>query len=159
MWCDVWCGVMCDKFYVPVQCGTEEPERVDGCESWWTCNGSQWGEGGLGLLVPDTSLGSRPVPASVASVKLGMRLLAIIVLVLATKSSQCLRIKQTQIGRLDISRFPHFEELEKNMKKRSGYIDISQYTAGLEDSRISEHLTDLPDELQQLQQQLLEVSQ
>ena len=88
-----------------------------------------------------------------------MRLLAIIVLVLALKNSQCLRIKQTHIGRLDISRFPHFEELEKNMKKRSGYIDISRYTAGLEDTRISEHLTDLPDELQQLQQQLLEVSQ
>ena len=86
-----------------------------------------------------------------------MRVLAIILLVLAIKNPQCLRIKQTQLERLDISRFPHFEVLEKNMKKRSGYIDISHYTAGLEETRISEHLTDLPDELQQLQQQLLEV--
>ena len=100
------------------------------------------------------------VPASVASVKLGMRLsvvLPIVVLLLATKISQCLRIQQTQSGRLDISRFPHFEELETTMKERSGYIDVSRYTAGLEEQRISEHLTDLPDELQQLQQQLLEV--
>ena len=88
-----------------------------------------------------------------------MRLLPIIVLLLAVKNSQCVRIQQPLIGRLDISRFPHFEEMEKNMKKRSGYIDISRYTAGMEESRISEHLTDLPDELQQLQQQLLEVRQ
>ena len=88
-----------------------------------------------------------------------LRLLPIIVLLLAFKNSQCLRIQQPHIGRLDISRFPHFEELEKNMKKRSGYIDISSYTVGLEEPRISEHLTDLPDELQQLQQQLLEVRQ
>ena len=152
MW--MWC--VTSSMLSVYWCGTEQPDRVDGCESWWTCNGSQWGEGGLGL-VPDIWLGPL-VPASVSSVKLGMRLLAIIVLVLALKNSQCLRVKKTQIGRLDISRFPHFEELEKNMKKRSGYIDISLYTAGLQDSRISEHLTDLPDELQQLQQQLLEVS-
>ena len=86
-----------------------------------------------------------------------MRVLAIVLLLLAYKNSQCLRIKQTPLKRLDISRFPHFEEMDMNMKERSGYIDISRYTAGLEDPRISEHLTDLPDELQQLQQQLLEV--
>ena len=59
-------------------------------------------------------------------------------------------------GLLDISRFPHIEEFEENLKERSGIIDISTY---MEDTRISEHLTDLPDELQQLQQQFLEVCQ
>ena len=154
-WCEVRFRVMCDKFYVECVGGVVQPDSSDGCESWRTCNGSQWGEGGLGL-VPDTWLGP-PVTASVASVKLGMRVLAIVLLLLAYKNSQCLRIKQTPLKRLDISRFPHFEEMDMNMKERSGYIDISRYTAGLEDPRISEHLTDLPDELQQLQQQLLEV--
>ena len=63
-----------------------------------------------------------------------------------------------KFGLLDISRFPHIEEFEENLKKRSGIIDISTYMS-LEDTRISEHLTDLPDELQQLQQQFLEVCQ
>ena len=90
-----------------------------------------------------------------------MRVLAIILLLSALNNSLCLRIQQQRspLERLDISRFPHLEELGMNMKERSGYIDISRYTAGLEEPRISEHLTDLPDELQQLQQQLLEVCQ
>ena len=79
--------------------------------------------------------------------------LTIIILLSALHQSTASR------DRLDISRFPHIEEFEDNVKQRSGFIDVSTYMESLEEPRISEHLTDLPDELQQLQQQLLEVCQ
>ena len=91
-----------------------------------------------------------------------MRLLAILVLTTAHRPSTPLRLENTDVGqasvgRLDISRFPHLEQFSDNLKQRSGFIDVSTYMESLEEPRISEHLTDLPDELQQLQQQLLEV--
>ena len=93
-----------------------------------------------------------------------MRLLAILILTTAHRPNISLRVEPSRdtngpnsSGLLDISRFPHLEDFSENLKQRSGVIDVSLYMESLEDPRISEHLTDLPDELQQLQQQLLEV--
>jgi len=64
------------------------------------------------------------------------------------------------MGPFEITRYPHYEKIKENIKKQQeGSVDYTLYIAQLpEEDEGSEHLTDLPDELQQLQQQLLEAS-
>eukprot|EP00091_Calanus_sinicus_P020899 TRINITY_DN5977_c0_g1_i1.p1 TRINITY_DN5977_c0_g1~~TRINITY_DN5977_c0_g1_i1.p1 ORF type:complete len:133 (-),score=22.81 TRINITY_DN5977_c0_g1_i1:17-415(-) len=63
------------------------------------------------------------------------------------------------MGPFEISRYPHYETIRENIQQQEGSIDYNLYINQLpEEDEGSEHLTDLPDELQQLQQQLLEAS-
>ena len=63
------------------------------------------------------------------------------------------------MGPFEITRYPHYETIRENIQQQEGSIDYSLYINQLPDEdEGSEHLTDLPDELQQLQQQLLEAS-
>ena len=65
----------------------------------------------------------------------------------------------------DISRYPHFDQIKKDISTvgRSEQIDISAYlqqrkgVANIDEDSTVQSLIDLPDDLQQLQQQLLEV--
>ena len=62
------------------------------------------------------------------------------------------------MGPFEITRYPHYDIIKENIKKQEGSLDYTLYINQLpEEAEGSEHLTDLPDELQQLQQQLLEV--
>lgn len=58
----------------------------------------------------------------------------------------------------DISRYPHFDQIKDSLLGRSGRIDIRTYLNGRNGDGETNALTDLPDNLQQLQQQLLEVN-
>jgi len=63
------------------------------------------------------------------------------------------------MGPFEITRYPHYEIIKDSIKKHEGSLDYTLYINQLpEEAEGSEHLTDLPDELQQLQQQLLEAS-
>jgi len=63
------------------------------------------------------------------------------------------------MGPFEITRYPHYEIIKENIKKQEGSLDYTLYINQLPDeAEGSEHLTDLPDELKQLQQQLLEAS-
>jgi len=63
------------------------------------------------------------------------------------------------MGPFEITRYPHYEIIKENIRKQEGSLDYTLYINQLpEEAEGSEHLTDLPDELQQLQQQLLEAS-
>jgi len=63
------------------------------------------------------------------------------------------------MGPFEITRYPHYDIIKENIKKQEGSLDYTLYINQLpEEAEGSEHLTDLPDELQQLQQQLLEAS-
>ena len=63
------------------------------------------------------------------------------------------------MGPFEITRYPHYEIIKENIRKQEGSIDYTLYINQLpEEDEGTEHLTDLPDELQQLQQQLLEAS-
>ena len=65
----------------------------------------------------------------------------------------------------DISRYPHFDQIKGEIPTigRSEQIDISAYlqqrkgVANINEDSTVQSLIDLPDDLQQLQQQLLEV--
>ena len=63
------------------------------------------------------------------------------------------------IKQFEITKYPHYDEIKGKLKQRNGVIDYTLYiNQESNDTESSEHLTDLPDELQQLQQQLLEVN-
>ena len=61
-------------------------------------------------------------------------------------------------GSYDLTRYPHYNLIKNTLLARSGSIDIKTYLNGRNGNGESNALTDLPEDLQQLQQQLLEVS-
>ena len=60
-------------------------------------------------------------------------------------------------GSYDLTRYPHYNLIKNTLLARSGSIDIKTYLNGRNGNGESNALTDLPEDLQQLQQQLLEV--
>ena len=89
-----------------------------------------------------------------------------LLLILVLPKSDALRVQQlaaTADGHYEISRYPHFEDLRwSGGEGRAETVDMSALLRAGESAATAEAgdtdtLTDLPDDLQQLQQQLLEV--
>ena len=85
-----------------------------------------------------------------------------LLLILVLPRSDALRVQQlaaTADGQYEISRYPHFEDLRWSGggEGRAETVDMTALLRAEAEAGDTDTLTDLPEDLQQLQQQLLEV--
>ena len=85
-----------------------------------------------------------------------------LLLILVLPRSEALRVQQlaaTADGQYEISRYPHFEDLRWSGggEGRAETVDMTALLRAEAEAGDTDTLTDLPEDLQQLQQQLLEV--
>ena len=85
-----------------------------------------------------------------------------LLLILVLPKSEALRVQQlaaTADGQYEISRYPHFEDLRWSGggEGRAETVDMTALLRAEAEAGDTDTLTDLPEDLQQLQQQLLEV--
>ena len=83
-------------------------------------------------------------------------------MILVLPKSEALRVQQlaaTADGQYEISRYPHFEDLRWSGggEGRAETVDMTALLRAEAEAGDTDTLTDLPEDLQQLQQQLLEV--
>ena len=85
-----------------------------------------------------------------------------LLLIIVLPRSDALRVQQlaaTADGQYEISRYPHFEDLRWSGggEGRAETVDMTALLRAEAEAGDTDTLTDLPEDLQQLQQQLLEV--